>query len=76
MGKCKKRTLYNTNNCSTRFMTREDAVSDVFKMFNRTKNIDIKKAVNTISLFGITAEELSEAGVSYENLNALGSVIS
>ncbi len=74
MGKCKKRTFYNINNDSTRYMTREDAVSNVFKMFNKQK-INIKKAVETISLFGITSEELSEAGVSYENLSALSSVL-
>ena len=75
MGKCIKRTLYNSNNDSTKYMTREDAVSSVFNILNKKQKINIKKAINTISLFGITAEELSEAGVSYENLQALGSLI-
>ena len=75
MGKCKKRTLYNSNNDSTKFMTREEAVSDIFKILNKKQKINFKRAVDTISLFGITAEELSEAGVSYENLKALESVL-
>ena len=75
MGKCIKRTLYNSNNDSTKYMTREEAVSSVFKILNQKSKINLKKAVDTISLFGITAEELGEAGVSYENLKILGSVI-
>ena len=75
MGKCIKRTLRNSINDSTRYMTREDAVSSVFKIFNKKTKIDFKRAIDTISLFGITSEELSEAGVAYENLQALGSVL-
>jgi len=74
MGKCIKRTLYNTRKNLTRFMTREDAVSDIFKTLKK-REIDFEHAAKTISLFGITAEELSEAGVSFENLEALGSLI-
>ena len=75
MGKCKRRTLHKTN--SSYFMTREAAVNTVFKMFSETtkKHFDIKQAMDTISLFGLSAEELSEAGMSYENLKALGSAI-
>ena len=75
MGKCIKRTLYNSNNDLTKYMTREEAVSSVFKILNKKQKINFKRAIDTISLFGITAEELSEAGVSYENLQALGSLI-
>ena len=75
MGKCKRRTLHRAN--TSYFMTRETAVNNVFRMFNENKKkIDLKNAMNTISLFGISAEELSEAGLSYENLKALGSAIS
>lgn len=75
MGKCKKRTLHKTN--TSYFMTREEAVNNVFRMFSETtkKRCNIKKAMDTISLFGLSAEELSEAGMSYENLQALGSAI-
>ncbi len=58
-------------------MTREEAINNVFKIFSKhTKKKDnLKDALNTISLFGLSAEELSEGGVSYENLKALGSAI-
>lgn len=55
-------------------MTRESAVSKVFSIFNNKKS-DKKEADNLISLFGLTAEELSEAGVCYEDLIALGETI-
>ena len=76
MGKCKKRTLNGRRSISPYFMTRETAVNNVFKMFSENKKkIDLKLAMDTISLFGLSAEELSEAGVPYENLKALGSAI-
>ncbi len=75
MGKCKRRSLYKSN--TSYFMTRETAVNNVFRMFKETskKQHNFKKAMDTISLFGLSAEELSEAGVSYENLKALELVI-
>ena len=75
MGKCKRRTLHKAN--SSYFMTREAAVNTVFKIFSETttKRFNMKQAMDTISLFGLSAEELSEAGVPYENLKALGSAI-
>jgi len=77
MGKCKKRTLSGRRSTSPYFMTRETAVNNVFKIFSENKKkIDLKLAMDTISLFGLSAEELSEAGVPYENLKALGSAIS
>ena len=76
MGKCKKRTLSGRRSTSPYFMTRETAVNNVFKIFSENKKkIDLKLAMDTISLFGLSAEELSEAGVPYENLKALGSAI-
>lgn len=68
MGKCKKRTLQNKN--STYFMTRQDAVNKILDMYEN-KSPNHIEAIDTISLFGISAEELSEAGLSYENLKAL-----
>lgn len=84
MGKCKKRTLYRSNFSSdVSFMTREKAVNNIFRMFTentsksrKKRDFSFERALNTISLFGISAEELSEAGLPYENLKALGSVIS
>ena len=64
-------------------MTREKAVNNIFRLIteksekSKKKNdFSFQKALSTISLFGISAEELSEAGVPYENLKALGSLIS
>lgn len=87
MGKCKKRNLYRSNGSSISsditFMTRETAVNNIFRMIteNSSKKSTKKertifqKVLDTISLFGISAEELSEAGVPYENLRALGSTL-
>ena len=73
MGKCKKRTLHKSN--SSYFMTREMAVNRIFNMVQNVaaKDFDLKEAIDTISLFGISAEELSEAGVPYEYLKAMSS---
>ena len=59
MGKAKKRILHKTN--SSLFMTRESAVSKVFNILN-SKNNSRVEADNLITLFGLTAEELSEIG--------------
>ena len=75
MGKSKKRILHKTNSLLN--MTREEALSQVAKCF---KNIicDEKEktdAQNLITLFGLTAEELSEAGVIYEHLKSMENII-
>ena len=63
-------------------MTREMAVNNIFNMVQNisankfAENFDIKEAIDTASLFGISAEELSEAGVPYEYLKAMGSSLS
>lgn len=72
MGKAKKRILHKSN--SNLFMTRESAVSKVFDILN-SKNKDRVEADNLVTLFGLTAEELSEAGVSYEDLLSFGETI-
>ena len=73
MGKCKKRTLHKSN--SSYFMTREMAVNRIFNMVQSVsaKDFNLKEAIDTVSLFGISAEELSEAGVPYEYLRAMES---
>ncbi len=73
MGKAKKRILHKTN--TSLYMTRETAVNKVFKMLLNHKNNERMEADNLISLFGLTAEELSEAGVPYEDLVSLGELI-
>ncbi len=72
MGKCKKRTLRKAN--SSYFMTRGEAINNIFRLFKKDSKADYKDALDLISLFGISAEELSEAGMSYEYLKALESI--
>ena len=51
-------------------MTRESALDSVVK--NLDKKHDI---IDTITLFGFTAEEMLEAGAEYEDVMALGSLV-
>ena len=73
MGKAKKRILHNTN--SNLYMTRESAVSKVSDIINRSITKEQNTVSSLITLFGLSAEELSEAGVPYENLVALRSIM-
>ena len=73
MGKAKKRILHKTN--SSLYMTREGALSEVFSMIKKPQKQARVQALDLITLFGLSAEELSEAGVPYENLKALESLI-
>ncbi len=73
MGKAKKRILHKTN--SNLYMTRESAVSKVSDIIKRSIIKESNTVSNLITLFGLSAEELSEAGVPYENLMALRSIM-
>lgn len=73
MGKAKKRILHKTN--SNLYMTRESAVSKVSDIINRSITKEQDTVSSLITLFGLSAEELSEAGVPYENLVALRSIM-
>lgn len=54
-------------------MKREDALKEIFAILRKDPaNVEAKKL---ISLFGITAEELAEEGLSYELLRTLDGVI-
>jgi len=68
MGKSKKRILHKKN--SSLNMTREGAVNEVFSILSKAKHSK-KDAEDLITLFGLSAEELSEAGVMYEDIKAL-----
>lgn len=71
MGKAKRRSLNQGINNKFEYMTRESALSSI------VKNIDNKKEViDTITLFGFTAEEILEAGAEYEDVMALGGFVS
>ena len=73
MGKAKKRILHKTN--SNLYMTRESAVSRVSDIIKSSVIKESNTVSNLITLFGLSAEELSEAGVPYENLMALRSIM-
>lgn len=71
MGKAKRRSLKNGINDRFQYMTRESALESVIK------NIDNKnEIIDTITLFGFTAEEMLEAGAEYEDVMAFGGLIS
>ena len=62
MGKAKKRSFQLGINNNFTTLTREDAVSEALILLEKG---DIK-ADDIITLFGLSAEELLEAGASYE----------
>ena len=71
MGKSKRRSLNQGINNKFQYMTRESALDSV------VKNMDNKnEIIDTITLFGFTAEEMLEAGAEYEDVMALGGLIS
>ncbi len=71
MGKAKRRNLKQEINDKFKYMTRESALNTVIK------NIDHKnEIIDTITLFGFTAEEMLEAGAEYEDVMALGGLVS
>ena len=52
-------------------ITREEAVQNAVELLN---NGD-KEAFSIITLFGLTAEELLEAGASYESVKGIGNIL-
>ena len=71
MGKAKRRSLNQGINNKFQYMTRESALDSVIK------NMDNKnEVIDTITLFGFSAEEMLEAGAEYEDVMALGGFIS
>ena len=70
MGKSKRRSLNQGINNKFQYMTRESALDNVIK------NMDNKnEVIDTITLFGFTAEEMLEAGAEYEDVMALGGLV-
>ena len=61
MGKSKKRIIHRGKNEQFSNMTRTDAVQNVVQMLNNGS----KEAYSLITLFGLSAEEVLEAGASY-----------
>ena len=70
MGKSKRRSLTKGINNKFQYMTRESALENVIR------NIEDKdKIIDTITLFGFTAEDLLEAGACYEDVMAFGGMV-
>lgn len=72
MGKAKKRSLHLGINDRFSRLTREQAVETVVTML---KNGD-KEVYSLITLFGLSAEEILEAGASYESVIGVKSLLS
>ena len=73
MGKSKKRSFNKAREKDITSVKRADAVTDIINSIrNNSLDSDIK---NLISLFGITSEELTEAGATYEELSAVKHLI-
>ena len=71
MGKAKRRSFNQGINNKFQYMTRESALDSVIKNMDRKNEV-----IDTITLFGFTAEEMLEAGAEYEDVMALGGFIS
>ena len=70
MGKSKRRSLNQGINNKFQYMTRESALDSVIKNMDNNN-----KVIDTITLFGFTAEEMLVAGAEYEDVMALGGII-
>ena len=70
MGKAKRRSLNQGINNKFQYMTRESALDSVIKNMNNKNEV-----IDTITLFGFTAEEMLEAGAEYEDVMALGNLV-
>ena len=70
MGKAKARNFNRNIRDKFQYMTRESALDNVIKNIDKRSEI-----VDTITLFGFTAEEMLEAGAEYEDVMALGGLV-
>lgn len=68
MGKSKTRIFRKGINDQFTRMTREDAITTVAKHLNSGC---CDEAKNLITMFGLSAEEILEAGASYESVIAI-----
>ena len=73
MGKSKKRILNKKTENSSVILKRNEIIRKIIEDM-RTKKIN-EETANYISLFGIKAEELSEAGATYEELSSVKNLL-
>lgn len=71
MGKSKKRIIYKGKNQQFDNITRAEAIESAVKLL---ENND-KEVYAVITLFGLSAEELLEAGASFEVVKSLGNIL-
>lgn len=71
MGKAKKRSLHLGINDRFSKLSREEAIETVVDML-KTGDRDVYALV---TLFGLTAEEILEAGASYESVIGMGNIL-
>ena len=67
MGKAKRRSIAKGKYNQLTNLAREDAVAIAVDKINKKENPE-----EIITLFGLTAEELLEAGADYEAVKSLG----
>lgn len=72
MGKSKTRILRKGINDQITRLTRDDAVIKVVKYL---ENNNLTKAHDLITMFGLDAEEILEAGASYEHVVAMKNIL-
>ncbi len=70
MGKSKRRSLNQGIHNKFQYMTRESALESVIKNMDNKNDV-----IDTITLFGFSAEEMLEAGAEYEDVMALGGFV-
>ena len=70
MGKSKRRILNMGLNDKFPYMTREMALDSVVRNITHKSEV-----IDTITLFGFSAEEILEAGAAYEDVLALGGMV-
>lgn len=72
MGKAKKRSLHLGINDRFSKLSRSEAIGHVVEMLKKGD----KDVYPLVTLFGLSAEEILEAGASYETVKGLGGIIS
>ncbi|MCM1339891.1 MAG: hypothetical protein NC191_09495 [Muribaculaceae bacterium] len=71
MGKSKSRILRKGINNRFTSMTRDNAIVEVARLLNAN---NIPEAKDLITMFGLTAEEVLEAGASYESVVSMKNI--
>ena len=72
MGKSKTRIFRKGINVQITRLSRTDAVKNVVRYLNEN---DLTRAHDLITMFGFDAEEILEAGASYEHVVAMKNIL-